>query len=380
MPSIDGRAVNGVSGATSGAQIGSSFGPYGAAAGAVIGGIMSMFGNAHERNEGEGFQREVLQNQLQWRVADAKRAGIHPLYALGMSPAIASPIALGNQMGDSLSQMGQHVGEALDRNSNTYERATRRLSLALLEKQGNESDARSMYYRSLAARMQNPPAAPNGLGIQNESGIGLEGQDAFVPGRPSSTGMIDLNPVPQASAKRGYPDVVAGSHPAGQEHIMRGGMPWMGPAVANESLDEVQSEINPAVTVGDVMRSALLYGGKHPDRWKDYLGDWFSSRFLGVPPTYQWKRLTEGGGTYPKDIPLSRPEDYRGYLPWWRFDIRQDMVNPFGQEMALLRQKYNENAQARYKALEGVKEKMIDSWNRFWHPTTYPAFPRRKRN
>ena len=37
------------------------------------------------------LQREFAQNQIQWRVADAKKAGLHPLFAMGASTQPASP-------------------------------------------------------------------------------------------------------------------------------------------------------------------------------------------------------------------------------------------------------------------------------------------------
>lgn len=37
------------------------------------------------------FQREMAQNSIQYRVQDARNAGIHPLYALGAQPYQASP-------------------------------------------------------------------------------------------------------------------------------------------------------------------------------------------------------------------------------------------------------------------------------------------------
>lgn len=48
--------------------------------GADIG--MDLFKSQNEWKK----QKKMAQNQIQWRVADAKKAGIHPLYALGAAP------------------------------------------------------------------------------------------------------------------------------------------------------------------------------------------------------------------------------------------------------------------------------------------------------
>lgn len=54
----------------------------------------------------EQLQREFAQNGVQWRVADAERAGIHPLYALGSSGASFSPVNYipGESRGENKSQ------------------------------------------------------------------------------------------------------------------------------------------------------------------------------------------------------------------------------------------------------------------------------------
>lgn len=43
--------------------------------------------------------REILQNQIQWRVKDAQEAGIHPLAALGVPPASGPSFAVGADPG-----------------------------------------------------------------------------------------------------------------------------------------------------------------------------------------------------------------------------------------------------------------------------------------
>lgn len=40
-------------------------------------------------------QQDAAQKAIQWRVADAEKAGIHPMYALGMNPINISPVTVG---------------------------------------------------------------------------------------------------------------------------------------------------------------------------------------------------------------------------------------------------------------------------------------------
>jgi hypothetical protein len=71
-----------------------------------------------QQNANRNFQtqREFAQNAISWRAADAKRAGIHPIFAMGSSPINFSPVSVGvsgrNPMADSLSSMGQDVSRA----------------------------------------------------------------------------------------------------------------------------------------------------------------------------------------------------------------------------------------------------------------------------
>lgn len=113
-------------------------GPILSGIGQAAGGAASLFGG----NSGGGswqqlaimreqaqLQREFAQNGIQWRVADAKAAGIHPLYALGGSGASYSPSAVsvgtggGADLGRDLANMGQGLGRAVAAASSKEDRA-----------------------------------------------------------------------------------------------------------------------------------------------------------------------------------------------------------------------------------------------------------------
>lgn len=66
--------------------------------------------NRKAANRNIDMQREFAQNGIQWRVADAKAAGIHPLYALGGGGASFSPVQ--SVGGLDLTGMGQDLGRA----------------------------------------------------------------------------------------------------------------------------------------------------------------------------------------------------------------------------------------------------------------------------
>lgn len=59
------------------------------------------------------LQKEFAQSGIQWKVEDAKKAGIHPLYALGANTISYQPQSIGGS-GLDLGAMGQNIGSAID--------------------------------------------------------------------------------------------------------------------------------------------------------------------------------------------------------------------------------------------------------------------------
>lgn len=102
--------------------------PWGSVIGAAGGIASSLFGSSSQEKANKqnlqlareqlAYQKELAHNQVQWRVEDAKKAGLHPLAALGVSPMSYSPVsgsAVGadySGVGQSLQQMGQDIDRA----------------------------------------------------------------------------------------------------------------------------------------------------------------------------------------------------------------------------------------------------------------------------
>ena len=86
-----------------------------AAGGQLLGGLISNQTQKKINDKNLSYNREVLQNQIQWKVDDAKKAGIHPLYALG-APSV-SPGALAsdnNSFGNSVSGASNVIARSLE--------------------------------------------------------------------------------------------------------------------------------------------------------------------------------------------------------------------------------------------------------------------------
>lgn len=108
---------------------------------ALLGGIGSiasgLFGKSQAKQQAN-LQREFAKKGIQWKVADAKKAGVHPLAALGANTISYSPVSVGTP---DFGAVGQDIGRAIDAGSTANQRASS-LSTRLLEAQirGQELD------------------------------------------------------------------------------------------------------------------------------------------------------------------------------------------------------------------------------------------------
>lgn len=118
----------------------------------------------NQRNaENVALQREFAQSGIQWKVEDAKKAGIHPAYALGAQTTSFSPQQVGalttakTGLSGAMSDMGQDVERAVyaaspaARRQEAFTRATQQLTL---EKGALENEALRQDIASKSARMR----------------------------------------------------------------------------------------------------------------------------------------------------------------------------------------------------------------------------------
>lgn len=85
------------------------FGAVGQAAGSVVGSVLGW----DTANKNAELQKQFAKQGIRWRVEDAQKAGIHPLYALGAQTHSFAPISTGD-VSASLADMGQSIGRAVD--------------------------------------------------------------------------------------------------------------------------------------------------------------------------------------------------------------------------------------------------------------------------
>lgn len=194
------------------------------AVGSIAGGILGA--NSAQNVAGMNYeaQKEFAQNGIRWKVEDAKRAGIHPLYALGASTQGYSPS--GGYTGDyGIADAAAHFGQGYERAQQakmTKEERDKQdvrdaiQDMAALEdlrqkKRMNDAQIRlanSEIFRNFALSTNAlrktglPPAIPGGLG-----GV-IAGQ-----GNSYATGQTTPEISSVVTSEKGTPSVQAGSPP-----------------------------------------------------------------------------------------------------------------------------------------------------------------------
>lgn len=137
--------------------------------GDLISAGMSLFGGMKAQKSQEKMaekniqlQKDFAQQGVQWKVADAKAAGIHPLFALGANTHSFAPVSIGDSVSSSFANAGQDIGRAVNAVSDGSTRV-KGIALALqnlqLERANLENDLlRSQIRKNNSAGT--PPPVP----------------------------------------------------------------------------------------------------------------------------------------------------------------------------------------------------------------------------
>jgi len=155
----------------------------GAAVSAVGGGIGGYYAQksaekaARKQYERERVEnREILQNQIQWKTADAIKAGLHPLAALGVNPASGPS---GTVVGDNgwAQNMGQNLGRAVEAGLSTEDKTAVQVAQLGIERARLENELVKTQIAS--QRMRNiqgsNPGLPMQLGPEVNGSIAIPG-------------------------------------------------------------------------------------------------------------------------------------------------------------------------------------------------------------
>lgn len=263
--------------------------------GAALGAAGSVFTGENQRksmHEQMDAQREFAQMGVRWRVADAKAAGVHPLYALGAQTASYTPVSVGDTgIGTALQGLGQDVSSAYARQQSQQERM---------------ESMRKMEFRQAELDQQNRLEAGARL-----RGLELENQLREMDVRDRALG-LDRRAFQAINA----PTQVGPGWPSAQSY----------PVAPQSDVNMVKIKPNEITSRSGIDSSSTA--GSHPgsDRIEIAPGEFFR-----LPTTEQGERL-EGLGEVWKTI-------LAPYF-WYRAEYGQNLDRRYEGEIAELRRKY----------------------------------------
>lgn len=171
------------------------------AAGAnLLGGLIGS--SSSKKAAKREYERQVhfAQNAIQWKVDDARKAGIHPVYALGASTHSYAPQAVGNDpMAAGLSAAGQDISRA----AHAYKTQSGRSNALLKTMQDLQVKRLGLENELLAAQIRKvnqpgtppamPAASPNPLlpgqgdAVVNDVALERTGRDPYRPNREGAS-------------------------------------------------------------------------------------------------------------------------------------------------------------------------------------------------
>lgn len=175
----------------------------GGAALSAIGSTMSGQESARQMRKNRQLQREFAQHGVSWRVEDAKRAGIHPLAALGAQTSSFQPLAITETgTGRAMQQMGQGVSNA----AQAYYQAKNNAEVLELQKDKLRAEINALN----ADTYKNMGQTQN---IQTTDGSIIPGQFGVTDGMRATKARVRTVPVTQEMKNRRAGIMRAGVHP-----------------------------------------------------------------------------------------------------------------------------------------------------------------------
>lgn len=161
-----------------------------AAGASLLGGLIDR-GSQNDANDANAaiagantrMQKEFAQKGISWRVADAQKAGVHPLYALGANLPTYSPnpmyVGADSSMGAALGQAGQDIGRAVDGQRTRDQRLQARLNALSVQR----AELENTLLASQIARLEvtsNPPMQHSSTPPNRSAGGAPRGQSELA--------------------------------------------------------------------------------------------------------------------------------------------------------------------------------------------------------
>lgn len=259
-----------------------------AAIASVAGGVLSNLFGKSQADKNIALQREFAQQGVRWKVADAKAAGIHPLYALGASTTSYSPVVVQDQLGPAMASAGQDISRSMIATKTAQERndaeatafmlarereaderlrlqrAEDRANVQLMSNLANDEAQRALWYSQVRRNEQQvgpPMADAGGVGTSQDSRGTVD------------TGRIKLESARQTSRDPSRSSALAGSQPMFQRVETAPGV--------------FRDFPNPDLNVDSDLLYAILAGQAYVDKWVQDVFFGGAPKYIQVKPRYE---------------------------------------------------------------------------------------------
>lgn len=256
--------------------------------GALIGAAATLGGGAMSSREAKRstmMQKKFAQRGIQWRVKDAKAAGLHPLYALGAQLPTFTPVSSG--LGDSLAAAGQDIGRAVAARGTPTQRAAIQLELsqrtAELEKTKAETRYIEANMRDLwARRLQtiNEQISQPIPEFNQPEKVAVSGLSRATSAAP---GFLKPDAATSISAAVGDPGVAHGTTPMVRQFTLPNGQPILLPGgMSGDPSEALESLAESPVLMWSVYKlNRDRFGADWASKFRrDYLWGGFESAWM----------------------------------------------------------------------------------------------------
>lgn len=205
----------------------------------ILGGLMGRDSASSQQRRAIDLQREFAQHGIQWKVEDAQRAGVHPVYALGASTSGPSIPVMEDPLGRSISEAGQSIARSVAAQESPEQRAQRHVALQLANATYAKDMAQADYYASLASRARQEARAAPGMPAADPNLFVDPAAAAQVIGGAGAN-RVKLQPS-EVTSYAGSDDSVAAGRDVLWKKFKVGGRDWYLPnaSSAGEALESV---------------------------------------------------------------------------------------------------------------------------------------------
>lgn len=220
------------------------------------------------------LQKDFAQKGIRWKVADAKKAGLHPLSVLGSQGASYQPVGTYSDSSNNVSDIlnsGQSINRSLRAQQTPIEKQISLANLDNLKATTEKDQAIAGYYTALAAKARNDDV----------------GAKAFPYGSNPGNDLTIMKPDEVTRARPEDRSVTAGDHPF-----------WMRQEVSPGTFIEVPRADNPSESLesGGAVVATML----NPYNWK-VLGKRIQNNILGLGDMVKLWGNDHGRGAWLRD-------------------------------------------------------------------------------